>query len=292
MRVRWIPAAGTPVPFTTGPAAPYRLLALDGIGPVAVEPQTIKSPGQAGATAVDILVPPRVVVLQALLQAADNAALWALRSAVSRAMVAQPVRHGEAQETGRLVFERDGMAAVEIEAIPRSASVPAPRGGVGVLPIDLEWLCPYPYWRDEEDVAVALEGEGGFEFSLEFSLEMTSNNVQQEIVNAGDVDAPIVARIYGDCTDASLINDTTGETLTVVDQIEADQYVEISTAFGDKRVELVDGGVRTSIMDRVDLSGGDDFWSLRPGANTVRFDAGVNVSGRATVAWRQRYGGI
>jgi hypothetical protein len=43
--VEWFPADGSdPARFTTGPAAPLRLMRLEGTEPVAVEPVTIKSP--------------------------------------------------------------------------------------------------------------------------------------------------------------------------------------------------------------------------------------------------------
>ena len=67
----------------------------------------------------------------------------------------------------------------------------------------------------------------------------------------------------------------------------------MSTAFGDKRVELVviATGARAPVMDRINLAK-PDFWSLRPGLNVVTFEADVNVSGRAELYWRQRQSGF
>ena len=122
-------------------------------------------------------------------------------------------------------------------------------------------------------------GTGGFAFAVEFPLEMTSNNVEVEIANLGDVDAPITARLYGDVTTARIRNLTTGEVLEITGNIAATEYVEVSTAFGDKRVEqvVIATGVRTSVMDRINLAK-PDFWALRPGLNVVTFEADVNVS--------------
>jgi hypothetical protein len=115
----------------------------------------------------------------------------------------------------------------------------------------------------------------------------------QAVANDGDVDAPVTARLYGDVTTARIRNLTTGEELEITGHIAAGEYVEVSTAFGDKRVELVviATGVRTAVMDRINLAK-PDFWSLRPGLNLVTFEADVNVSGRAELYWRQRQSGF
>jgi hypothetical protein len=292
--VEWFPADGSdPVRFTTGPAAPLRLVRLEGTEPVAVEPVTIKSPNQPGATAVDVVVPPRVVALGGLLQAATPAAAWDLRAALLRSLVQQPTRLGEAYGLGRLRVTLDGRQPLELRALPRSSSVERPTGTKAIAPFDIEWLAPEPYWRAVADTQVLFTGAGGFAFALSFPLVMTSNNVEVEIANLGDVDAPIVARLYGDVTTARLRNLTTGEELEITGHIAATEYVEVGTAFGDKRVEqvVIATGVRTSVMDRINLAK-PDFWALRPGLNVVTFEADVNVSGRAELYWRQRQSGF
>jgi Siphovirus-type tail component, C-terminal domain len=292
--VEWFPADGSAAArFTTGPAAPLRLLRLEGTEPVTVEPVTVKSPNQPGATALDVVVPPRVVTLGGLLQAASPAAAWDLRAALLRSLVQQPTRLGEAYALGRLRVTLDGRAPLELRALPRSSAVERSSGTKAVAPFDLEWLAPDPYWRSVADTQVLFTGAGGFGFAIEYPLEMTSNNVEVEVANAGDVDAPVTARLYGDVTTARIRNLTTGEVLEITGNIASGEYVEVSTAFGDKRVELVDAGTgeRTSVMDRINLAK-PDFWALRPGLNVVTFEADVNVSGRAELYWRQRQSGF
>jgi hypothetical protein len=292
--VEWFPADGSPqVRFTTGAAAPLRLLRLEGTEPVTVEPVTVKSPNQPGATALDVVVPPRVVTLAGLLQAATPAAAWDLRAALLRSFVQQPTRLGETYALGRLRVTLDGRPPLELRALARSSHVERPTGTKAIAPFDFEWLAPEPYWRAIADTQVLFTGTGGFAFGVEFPLEMTSNNVEVEIANLGDVDAPITARLYGDVTTARIRNLTTGEELEISGQIEAGEYIEVSTAFGDKRVEqvIIATGERTAVMDRINLAK-PDFWALRPGLNVVTFEADVNVSGRAELYWRQRQSGF
>jgi hypothetical protein len=292
--VEWFPADGSPlVRFTTGAVAPLRLMRLEGTEPVTVSPVEVKSPNQPGATAVDVIVPSRVVTLGGLLQATTPAAAWDLRAALLRSLVQQPTRLGETYRLGRLRVTLDGRPPLELRALPRSAHVERPGGTKAIAIFDLEWLAPEPYWRTTADSQVLFTGAGGFEYALEFPLGMTSNNVEVEIANLGDVDAPILARLYGDVTTARIRNLTTGEELEITGQIGATEYLEISTAFGDKRVDqvVITTGERTAVMDRINLAK-PDFWALHPGLNVVSFEADVNVSGRAELYWRQRQSGF
>lgn len=293
MQVIWYSPRGETIEFNTGAAATHRLIALDGIGPLPVGPQSLKSPKQAGASPTDVLVDARVVTLQALVQAASNEALWPLRAALSKALVSQPVRSGESIELGILrVFRDGGLIPVELEAIVRSASMPAPRGGVGLLAVDVEFWAPQPYWRELYDTEATMESSGGFEWDLEFGLEMETNNIEIEIDNQGDVDAPFVARLYGECTDPLLKNVTYDQQIGIIGDVDAGDYIEIDTSFGVTIIESVSGGVHTSAMDLLALDTADDFWPLRPGLNLVRFEASPNTSGRGVVLWRERYAGI
>lgn len=297
--LEWFPPVGDPVRFTSGRQAAYRLRSLDGIGPVPVTPVTTRGPGQSGETMLDAVLPARVVVVQGLLQATDQAALWDLREALSRALSLQPVPSGGQQRLGRLRLARVGQQEVELDAVPRSVSIPMPPGGVGIGALDAEFLAPYPFWRDIVDRSLTMQQAGGFEWDLEFPLEMPTANLELDVVNEGDVDAPVLIRFWGAMEDPVLHNDTTGQSLAVEGVIagagsgDDGEYVEVDTTFGAKRVDLVDAssGVRTNAMDRLDLSRAD-FWSLRPGVNRIRFEADSNPTGWAQVVWRPRWSGV
>jgi len=291
--IEWFPPSGTVLAFTTGNAAAYRLMVADGLEPVAVEPLSIKSPNQPGDTAVDVIVPGRVVTLGGLIQAATPAALWTLRQELARSVAQQPTRLGETYALGRLRVTIDGRQPLEVDALPRSTHVPRPTGTKTLAPFDLEFYAPNPYWRDPTDTQVLFTAAGGFAFPITFPLVMPSNNVLVAIDNVGDVDTPIVARLYGDITTARIMNVTTGETLEITGQVVSGKYLEIATGFGLKRVDEVTlaDGTRVSAMDRINLSK-PDFWALRPGLNSVKFEADLNVSGRAEFYFRFMYSGF
>lgn len=293
--VEWFPpgAGAATVTFSTGTTAPYRLLALVGLEPVDVEAVIIKSPNQPGATAVDVVVPPRVITLSGLMQAASAAALWDIRTTLSRSMAQQPTRLGETYALGRLRVTIDGRQPLEVDCMVRSNEIGRPKGVKSIAPFDIEFLAPYPYWKATQDSQVLFSAAGGFTFAITQPMSMPSNNVEVDIDNTGDVDAPILAKLFGDITTARLINVTTGETLEITGNLPSTKYWEVSTAFGDKRVDevTVATGARVTAMSKINLAK-PDFWALRPGLNTVKFEADVNTSGRAELYWRRRQSGF
>lgn len=293
-----LPIGGS-ILFEFANGAEYQGLSVAGTGPLKTRPVVIKSPGQTGETQVDVEIPARTISLVARSAYQSAADFWPKRRNLSRLLTVQPVL---TQLTlGQLRIYRDDFPTLEIDCYPQDPHIPIPKGW-GRVPIDVDFYCPSPYFKDLEDSTLNLTSEaGGIEllespgFSLPESpgFEFEGNDVEQEVVNEGDVPTPIVARMYGEITTGRLENVTTGEVIEVTGDVPDTHYVEIGTAFGNKYIELVEiaTGERTAIMDRLNLEM-DDFWFLLPGANTVRFEADDNVSGRALLSWRQLYGGL
>lgn len=299
--VEFTPPAGNMLTVEFDADAEFRGLSMAGTEPVEAAPVASRSPGQRGITILDLMVPARTVSVQFFAQYSLPGEYWEKRSRLSRALVPQPpIGVGAALELGRLRITRDNALTRETDAIAKSVFMPIPRG-VGKIGVDVEFLCPFPYWRESTDTVVTLSGTGGgvmFEGMIDTELpaagfQFLGNDVQQELVNEGDVTAPLVMRLYGDATDVRLLNVTTGEVIEVTGYVPAGQYIEIDTHFGQKRIDLVTiaDGTRVSVMDRLNLDKAD-FWLIRPGANVVRFEANSNVSGRAELTWRQLYGGL
>lgn len=291
--IEWSPPdAGDLVSFTTGRAAPYRLVSASGLDPVSITPITIKSPSQPGETLLDLTVPSRVVVVQGLIQAADMDALWTLRRTLARACAAQPVRYGESISLGTLRFVRSSGQVLELDARVKSASFPMPKSSVGVIGFDIEFYAPNPYWREVADSTQQLSGSGGFEFPLIFTEEFPSNNIEVDIDNAGDVDAPVLIQLYGEAENIRIINETADQTIEIIASLTSDEYVEINTGFGTKTIRKYTISTGDYVNLFSSLNPDSDLWSLRPGVNHIRFEADTNVSGYANIAWRQRYSGI
>lgn len=141
----------SPVTFDTEGVTGLWVNRFAGLGAVAPDPISSKGPGQSGISVLDVGVPPRVVGCAGQLFASDEADYWALRSSIDQAFLVEPVPFGGEQRLGILTLQRDGLADREIEALARSAVVDDVPGAPLSALFDVEWLCPYPYWRSVAD---------------------------------------------------------------------------------------------------------------------------------------------
>lgn len=294
MRVVYYPPSGeSPIEFGYG--TPYGLVRCSGFGDNRATGSSVRGPGQRGSTTRDIQVNERVGSVSIDVWRTDNDAdaHWMDRAALQRALVTEPNEFGETPQLGRLWFYRtETLPILELMVYPRESPQYSNEGYMNVR-ADIEFVAPYPYPREIEDRLFNVAGSGGFTFPITHPFSMASYNVQIEVTNGGDVYAPVTVQVFGDVTDPIIYNDTTGEHIKYTGNIPSTHYLEVNTEFGSKTAELVHRttGVRTNAMASIDHIN-SDFWSLRPGMNTIRFAASVNTSGYANVYWRQRYGGV
>lgn len=273
----WNPPVGDDLTFDTSADAVVRLTQIDGIGAVTPGLITRKGPGQEGETALDVTVPLRIVTAQAICRTADRDALWTLRSLVSRAFSVRPTRFGSQLETGTLTLQRTGFSDRVITAIARSLDQQW-ANDMGWGSLDAEWTCPYPYWTDTADTTSSSIASGGSYIAA----------------NAGDVDAPVTASLWGPATAVTLTNVTTGRSLSATISLPSSVYsLEISTSperIVVQRVNHTSGVVDNSIGS---LDATSTLWLLQPGNNTISFSAtGGSGDTHATVSWRNRYAGL
>lgn len=256
------------------------------------EIQSRRSPGQRGVTATNLVAAARRVALQVAILSDTEADYWARRDELARALVIEPPALGVAPSTGYLRIYRPGLSMLQLPVIPMAPLESARPGRLGLI-TDLEFIAPQPYWEDAGLSSVTLsQASGGFVFPLTFPFSAGSNNVTQNILNAGSVSTPITARLYGNFTNGRLKNNTTGETIHYTGNVPAGSHVRIETSFGKKSAVLVDSlGAETNVMANINVSL-SSFWQLAVGSQSVTFEADTNVSGYATVTWRQRYVGI
>lgn len=111
--------------------------------------------------------------------------------------------------------------------------------------------------------------------------------------NDGDVETPVLIHYQGPAKNPFIQNETTGEFIKVNYDLEETDVLEINTAFGAKRVEVVGGdGGRTNVFHWIDLN--STFFQLMPGDNTLRYDSDEEADrerARVTVYWYNRYAG-
>jgi hypothetical protein len=153
---------------------------------------------------------------------------------------------------------------------------------------------PYLY-----DIQESLEELAVVTPALSFPLELEpdiifSDIVDKEIVidNTGDVNSPVRIRFLGATTNPSITNKTTGEFIKVNKVIGEKEILEITTGYGNKKVEIISpNNTRTNAFNCIDLS--SSFWQLLPGENTITYDADSGAdSATVLIYFSNRYVGV
>lgn len=276
----WTPAVAGAVDLVTGlTSAGYRLLMLDGIGPVKASPFTVKAPGQRGSTALDMVVPERVVSAQVLILGATLDDLFTKRAALSAAMGSEPVSPFSAASLalGTLVLTRGGTQAnLQIGAVPADLAMVLDRASSsGVAAADLEWFCPDPFWQPTADTVVTIP----------------TSATPVACANPGDGYAYPTFVISGAMTGPITVTDnTTGLAFKFSGNLTSGQTITVVTQPGLLSATLNPGA--TNYMASLDVSTGNLF-PLAPGANAVQWVATAGGAGprNVVVTYRPRYRG-
>jgi hypothetical protein len=268
-------------------SAPFLLQSVDGLGDVDADTQTQKSPFQDGSTYIDSVLQERAISLEIVIIASDKPTLLQQRQYL--ASVFNP-KLGQ----GILRYE-NGEVVREIEAV--SDGVPVfPSGRENRGPIFqkalINLICPNPYWLTEEKVDQLVVWEGGLEFPLELPtfFAQQSTNKAKILFNDGDVETPIFVTFHGPATaPIRIVNVTTGEFIEVNQSLLHGERLEISTAFGQKRVtKVLADGTEVNAFHYISLD--STFFQLIPGNNLLDYSTGADYERAAVkITWRNRY---
>lgn len=297
MRVlRWTPpeTVDSPAIVMEGNEGPLVLVSISGESGNSGEIGGRSAPGQYGETPSFTKLHPRVIDVIAAYEASSPSDLAVKRASLQRALAAFATGPNQRPELGTLLIRQDGREDLEIKAFPvRSPQVIKTDRTKTLQWYEITFVCPDPRWAAVQDIESVLSQTGAFEFPLEHPWTSGSLNITVEITNPGDVPAPIIARLEGEFTNVRLINQRTGEILSISGETNVGEYLLVNTNFGQKSVTLHsvdDDSLIGDAMDRVDLDNAD-FWSLLPGLQVISVEADENLSGLFSVTWRPHFAG-
>lgn len=171
--------------------------------------------------------------------------------------------------------------------------------------ITISLLCPYPFFRDMEDLSVSMASWTGlFEWEHEFLDEKEpfaerTAEVLKEIENdsaADNIGITVTLEAEGPVINPAVYHAESGEFVKIGTEIRpfsvnAGDVVIITTETNNKAVCLVRDGVKTEINEYLDED--SDFIQLQHGTNTIRYaaDAGEDYM-NVTISYRFRYLGV
>lgn len=254
------------------------------------------TPGQLGTTLIGLSADARALQIGITVSAEEQNRedYWEKRDQLIAALATPLPRPGQdvSELLGTLKLYRPGKPVVKVLGVPIGSPRETGRPDPTSVAMDIVWYCPEPYWRPEEETESALAANATT-FPLTFPLVLSSLNIEVDVDNVGHVDVPMVARIYGEVVNPRLRNAHTGEAFVFDYTVDEGDYIEISTHFGNKYVELVhpDGSRENLLGDGLVLAE-TTWWYLRRGLNVVRFEADNNISGHAELDWSPRYAGV
>lgn len=265
--------------------APFMLTSILGTGATDVDFKSQKAPYQDGVTYVDVTLKERPINIQIEILATTPEELFELRKEVGKVF-------NPKLGPGTLRYEYYGKAN-EIIAFPDVSPVfPDGNGNKGLTfqKAMISIICPNPFWMDTYESEEPLTAWiGKFEFPFEFPVEFGERANRVTINNSGDVSTPVLIEFHGPATNPIVSNETTGEYIKVNRTLGENDVLEVSTAFGDKTVEIVSpDGTRINVFNYIDLD--SSFFNLITGDNDISFSSDdVDQTGTVKIIYKKRY---
>ncbi|WP_419877723.1 phage tail family protein [Brevibacillus centrosporus] len=268
-----------------GNSAPFLVTKLEGTGAVDADIQMQKSPFQDGRTFIDSLLDVRTLTIEGAILTYDPLERTKWRRKLVQVLSPK-------LGSGTLRYEYDG-GVKEIKAIADGSPAFPDRQNIPAQKFLLTLVCPEPFWVDDKYREYEMSDfVGGMQFPLRLGTMFSVRGSKLVFKNAGDVESPIEIRFSGACQNPKVTNLTTGEFIRVNREIKANETLIITTAYGNKRVEIDDGeGNVQNAFHYIDLD--STFWQMKKGDNKIQYstdDGATNV--KVKIIWKQRYLGV
>lgn len=251
-----------------GNAAPFLITTIDGLGSPPNEIYTQKSPFQDGVSVTGSSLESRNIVLEGKI----------IGGTVYRNTLLSVFNP---KLDGKLIIDL-GNEQRQIECKVEQAPYFSSDRGRHHQDFSISLISPNPFFRDIADSKADISTEvGNIEFPLEIHVEGLELSIRTisyitNIYNQGDVDTPIKVKLkaVGTVVNPIIENLDTGEFIRVKRTLAEGESLEINTAFGNKRVEIIKpDGSRENVFHYIDYK--STFFSLSDGDNTIKYDAEV-----------------
>ncbi|MEH7087186.1 distal tail protein Dit, partial [Neobacillus drentensis] len=266
-----------------GASGVFILSHIDGTGNVSSEIKSTKSPYQDGSSFVDVQLADRNISIVGAIMTKSRQEMYERRRELVRIL-------NPKAGPGRLIYTNDARSYA-ITAIADESPVWDERHSSNQR-FSLSFISNDPYWRDENQTVKGLRFEdGGMTFPLRLPTQFSFSSYRGNFFNSGDVDTPVEIRYKGPATNPVVESETTGEYIKVNYELKETDTLIISTAFGNKRVEVLNSdGTRTNVFHWIDL--GSTFFQLVPGQNILKYGSDKESDQQAanvTIYWYNRY---
>lgn len=160
------------------------------------------------------------------------------------------------------------------------------------LSFRIDLVCPDPYFKGYilgEEIRTWIGG-WKFKFKLPFRFKQ-KGETKKNIVNEGHVETPLEIIFKGPALNPCVINNRTGEFIKVTKELTSDDTLYITTAFGNKKVEIERNGIRSNAFNYIDLD--STFFNLKVGDNMLEYTTDNDLEPQGVeIIYKNRYLGI
>jgi len=165
------------------------------------------------------------------------------------------------------ITTRSGIEVICDAIVTGDFDLPYTKGQMIFSSVRLELTAPYPFFnsKNQKSSLISLWSGGGWGLPFELPLDMScGGDVIANVVNSGNTKSYPVITLYGQLEDATLTNETNGETFSIDYEIADASQVVIDTF---NRTIILNGTTNL----RQYFSG--DWLSLDPGGNGIKLTA-------------------
>ena len=290
-KVTFINSLGEPIEFAQ--SAPLILQRIGGTGGLNYNIQKEKSPYQDGSSFVNMDADDRDIPIQVALLGSQAEVFQAKRD-IQRII-------NPSLEKGYLVYQNSLFEKRIPVYVDGSASYAAGDRSKGqdYQIASLSFVALEPFWNDISPFIEFLTRVTPlFHFKLDIDIDSegiefgTYTDSIADINNDGDVEAPLRFEFRGPVVNPVLTNQTTGEFISLITPLLADETMIITTDFGNKRAEIhKDDGTIINAFQYLDLA--STFFQLQRGQNKLIFDAAEgSTDATILITYNKRYIGL
>ena len=266
--------------ITLGNQAPYFLQILDGVGNVPVTIENQKAPRQDGSTYIDNTLENRAITIEGMIVTKFNPET--IKEARRKMQRVLNPKLGEV----KIIYQGKKIRGI-VETTP---IFPDGQGNKGFYyqKYLINLLCHNPFWLDTfYDSRKMSYIMGGLSFKLKLPTSFSNRGFRRKAINYGDVFTPVKIEFKGPAINPTVTNETTGEFIRVNRELEKEDVLTVSTAFGEKYVRI--NG--ENAFHYIDLD--STFWQLVPGENILSYQSNNDsINTKVTVKWKNRYIGL
>lgn len=280
-KVTFVNARGESIVF--GSSGTYILSTIEGTGGAPADIKSTKSPYQDGSSFVGVQLSDRQIHITGAILNGSREEMYARRRELVRIL-------NPKLGLGRLVYSNDARNYA-IDAISDESPIFNERH-VNHQLFRLSFIAHDPYWQDEAQTVKGLRFESrGLTFPLQTPTPFAFSAYRGVFTNSGDIDTPVEIHYRGPATNPIVVSETTGESIQVNYTLAENDTLIIHTAFGNKRVEVLQpDGSRKNVFHWIDL--GSTFFQLVQGKNILKYSSDKESdkqAARVTIYWYNRY---